>query len=103
MSNMDMLRFKVLRAFGVAPWSEEAKELTDEMCLEYAELLDMETENGSGGFDEKAFLNAKYEENELRLAEPEETEKYIPKPDTSAMSDFIEREMRCRDTGFVFY
>lgn len=103
MNNMDMLRFKVLRAFGVAPWSEEAKGLTDEMCLEYADMLDMETENRSGSFDENAFLNAKYEENKLRQLEPAYTEIQSSMPDASAISEFMEREMRCRDTGFIFY
>lgn len=97
---MDMLRWRVLRAFGVAPWSEDAAKLTDEMCLEYAVMLDMESESGdSAAFDGETFeaMEAGEVTADIRETAP------ISKRDVSAMSDYIEREMRIRDTGFAVY
>lgn len=100
MGEMDMLRWRVLRAFGVAPWSEDAAKLTDEMCLEYAAMLDMESENGdSAVFDEAAF--EAMEAGEVTVDITGNAPR--GKRDVSAMSDYIEREMRIRDTGFAVY
>ena len=95
------LRWKLLKTFGVPPWSEEAEKLTDEMCLEYADMLDMEEER-SGAFDEAAFFSAKQREFAPRQTAnteaPAVSGSHVPE-----MSDFIEREMRRRDTGFIIY
>ena len=97
---MDMLRWRVLRAFGVAPWSEDAAKLTDEMCLEYAVMLDMESESGnSAAFDGEAFDAIKAGEVTVDITGNAPRDKR----DVSAMSDYIEREMRIRDTGFAVY
>lgn len=97
---MDMLRWRVLRAFGVAPWSEDAAKLTDEMCLEYAEMLDMESESGdSAAFDGETFEAMEAGEVTEDIRENASRDKR----DVSAMSDYIEREMRIRDTGFAIY
>lgn len=100
---MDLLRFKVLRAFGVAPWSEEAKGLTEEMCREYAALLEGEEEGqSSAAFDESAFNSAMTGEYEAHH-DTATTRPAAAKTQLTAMSDYIEREMRCRDNGFITY
>ncbi len=102
--SMDILRFRVLRAFGVAPWSEEAKGLTDEMCLEYAALLDNEEEKHSNtSFDESAFNSARSRESTVVQSFEAAETAVSKKPGMSEMSDYIEREMRCRDNGFITY
>lgn len=103
--SMDLLRFRVLRAFGVAPWSEEAKGLTDEMCLEYAALLEDEGEKqSSAAFDESAYNFARAREYEIfREADTMSAKSADSKTQLSAMSDYIEREMRRRDNGFITY
>lgn len=103
--SMDKLRFRVLRAFGVAPWSEEAKGLTDEMCLEYAAFLDGDEEKqDNASFDEDAFRSAIIRENvPERASSGYERKPADMRAQISAMSDYIEREMRCRDNGFITY
>ena len=97
---MSPLKWKLLRTFGVAPWSEEAAALTEEMCLEYAEMLDAEEAESSAGFDGAAFEEARAAEIFTADDAPQTA---AGKPDTAAMSDFIERTLRCRDTGFIIY
>ena len=99
---MDLLRFRVLRAFGVAPWSEEAKGLTDEMCLEYAAYLDIGEESSSASFNEAEYLSAR-ESAAYGIAGAQNEKAAAPKPRVREMSDYIEREMRRRDTGFITY
>ena len=99
MRDVDKIRRALLVKFGVAPWSEEAKMLTDEMCIEYADFLDTE-ESESAYFDVAAFQRAA--ENENLGVKSLETPK-AAKTDKAAMSDYIEREIRRRDTGFTLY
>lgn len=99
MRDIDKIRRALLVKFGVAPWSEEAKMLTDELCLEYADFLDTE-ESESTSFDVSAFQRAA--ENENLTVKSVEVPK-TAKADTAAMSDYIERELRRRDTGFTLY
>ena len=73
--------------------------LTDELCFEYADFLDTE-EAESASFDVAAFQRAA--ENESLTVKSVEIPK-APKADTAAMSDYIERELRRRDTGFTLY
>ena len=96
---MSPLKWKLLRTFGVAPWSEEAAALTEEMCLEYADMLDAEETESSAGFDGAAFEEAKAAE----IFTADDEAPAPAKTDTAAMSDFIERALRCRDTGFIIY
>jgi len=101
--SMDIKRFNVLRAFGVAPWSEEAKGLTEDMVAEYSALLEDAEEGVSAAFNE-SFFSALSGEDSAAPVVFEETQKNSPKTaDFEALSEYVDKALRCRDTGFICY
>ncbi|MCF0138158.1 MAG: hypothetical protein HUJ66_07330 [Oscillospiraceae bacterium] len=102
MRDTDYLRLKVLRAFGVAPWSREAEGLTEELCLYYAAFLESEEEKNKPS-EETVSYSVESGVNFDHSADFGNAASVSQKSGQDNVGDVMEREMRCRDSGFIIY